>query len=199
MNQIDLMSVNFVIPSIKPSKFWMHIWEKFTKLKISKIAWKNETIHVMNLSTIEENVLFPQKCQYFTLIDQSVPLDNFYITFYLRTNQLYSGENKPEYSNKNPISKEINESKFECPSCKAILKTSCFVCSWRNVPNVKLNLLFLVIWMHLNAPMMSFHESDRPYECKICNSKFKVQQVLNPYHFMIWNLSLQFVAIMQIL
>ena len=31
-----------------------------------------------------------QKCQYFTLIDQSVPLDNFYITFYLRTNQLYS-------------------------------------------------------------------------------------------------------------
>ena len=31
---------------------------------------------------------FDQKCQYFTLIDQSVPLDNFYITFYLRTNQL---------------------------------------------------------------------------------------------------------------
>ena len=30
---------------------------------------------------------FAQKCQYFTLIDQSVPLDNFYITFYLRTNQ----------------------------------------------------------------------------------------------------------------
>ena len=31
---------------------------------------------------------FAQKCQYFTLIDQSVSLDNFYITFYLRTNQL---------------------------------------------------------------------------------------------------------------
>ena len=30
---------------------------------------------------------FAQKCQYFTLIDQSVPLYNFYITFYLRTNQ----------------------------------------------------------------------------------------------------------------
>ena len=29
---------------------------------------------------------FAQKCQYFTLIDQSVPLYNFYITFYLRTN-----------------------------------------------------------------------------------------------------------------
>ena len=33
---------------------------------------------------------FAQKCQYFTLIDQSVPLHNFYITFYLRTNQLWS-------------------------------------------------------------------------------------------------------------
>ena len=32
---------------------------------------------------------FAQKCQYFTLIDQSVPLYNFYITFYLRTNQLW--------------------------------------------------------------------------------------------------------------
>ena len=30
---------------------------------------------------------FAQMCQYFTLIDQSIPLDNFYITFYLRTNQ----------------------------------------------------------------------------------------------------------------
>ena len=35
---------------------------------------------------------FAQKCQYFTLIDQSVPLYNFYITFYLRTNQLCSHE-----------------------------------------------------------------------------------------------------------
>ena len=26
---------------------------------------------------------FAQKCQYFTLIDQSLPLDNFYITLYL--------------------------------------------------------------------------------------------------------------------
>ena len=33
---------------------------------------------------------FAQKCQYFTLIDQSVPLYNFYITFYLRTNHLCS-------------------------------------------------------------------------------------------------------------
>ena len=33
---------------------------------------------------------FAQKCQYLTLIDQSVPLDNFYITFYLRTNQQMS-------------------------------------------------------------------------------------------------------------
>ena len=32
-----------------------------------------------------------QKCQYFTSIDQSVPLYNFYITFYLRTNQLCVG------------------------------------------------------------------------------------------------------------
>ena len=32
---------------------------------------------------------FAQKCQYFTLIDQSVPLYNFYITFYPRTNQLW--------------------------------------------------------------------------------------------------------------
>ena len=31
---------------------------------------------------------FARKCQYFNLIDQSVPLYNFYITFYLRTNQL---------------------------------------------------------------------------------------------------------------
>ena len=42
------------------------------------------------LSVISSKVVqkFAQKCQYFTLIDQSVPLDNFYITFYLRTNQL---------------------------------------------------------------------------------------------------------------
>ena len=34
---------------------------------------------------------FAQKCQYLTLIDQSVPLDNFYITFYFRTNQRWAG------------------------------------------------------------------------------------------------------------
>ena len=29
-----------------------------------------------------------------------------------------SRENEPEYSNKSPISEEINGGKFECPSCK---------------------------------------------------------------------------------
>ena len=32
---------------------------------------------------------FAQKYQYFNSIDQSVPLYNFYMTFYLRTNQLW--------------------------------------------------------------------------------------------------------------
>ena len=35
---------------------------------------------------------FAQKGQYFTLIDQSVPLYNFYISFYLRTKQLWCEE-----------------------------------------------------------------------------------------------------------
>ena len=48
-------------------------------------------ILLTSLSVISSKFIqkFAQKCQYFTLIDQSVPLDNFYITFYLRTNQLW--------------------------------------------------------------------------------------------------------------
>ena len=62
------------------------------------------------LSVISSKVVqkFAQKCQYFTLIDQSVPLDNFYITFFLRTNPLW------------PLSSEIfNLPPFRFLLCKA--------------------------------------------------------------------------------
>ena len=54
------------------------------------VVWSQGCILLTYLSVIFSKFIqkFAQKCQYFTLIDQSVPLYNFYITFYLRTNQL---------------------------------------------------------------------------------------------------------------
>ena len=56
------------------------------------LIWSQGCILLTYLSVISSKFIqkFTQKCQCFTLIDQSVPLDhNFYITFYLRTNQLW--------------------------------------------------------------------------------------------------------------
>ena len=60
------------------------------KVYSSYIVIKQGCILLTYLSVISSKVVqkFAQKCQYLTLIDQSVPLDNFYITFYLSTNQL---------------------------------------------------------------------------------------------------------------
>ena len=63
-------------------------------IKVSQIQqcikYQQGCILLTYLSVISSKFIqkFAQKCQYFTLIDQSVPLYNFYITFYLRTNQL---------------------------------------------------------------------------------------------------------------
>ena len=57
---------------------------------------KQGCILLTYLSVISSKFIqkFAQKCQYFTLIDQNVPLYNFYITFYIRTNQLWFHETK---------------------------------------------------------------------------------------------------------
>ena len=61
------------------------------KLKCSLLMNHQGCILLTYVSVISFKFIqkFAQKCQYFTLIDQSVPLYNFYITFYLRTNQLW--------------------------------------------------------------------------------------------------------------
>ena len=65
--------------------------QRWEAKEIVKASWCQGCILLTSLSVISSKFIqkFAQKCQYFTLIDQSIPLDNFYITFYLRTNHLW--------------------------------------------------------------------------------------------------------------
>ena len=75
----------------------------------------NSGLYSPSLSVISSKFIqkFAQKCQYFTLIDQSVPLDNFYLTFHLRTNQFcvqytyllnhHMGHNNNHHSLESPL------------------------------------------------------------------------------------------------
>ena len=87
---LTLNSKNFLKSNMLKLKNYC-IWMAKNKSWCEFRSWKyvcsqQGCILLAYLSVISSKFIqkFAQKCPYFTIIDQSVPLDNFYITFYLR-------------------------------------------------------------------------------------------------------------------
>ena len=77
---------HFLFCKIQAIMSWIY-WNVLNQIAL---PYSQGCILLTYLSVISSKFIqkLAQKCQYFTLIDQSVPLYNFYITFCLRTNQL---------------------------------------------------------------------------------------------------------------
>ena len=64
----------------------MRLNKEFQNIVPGEASWRQGCILLTYLSVISSKFIqnFSQKCQYFTLIDQSVPPDNCYVTCLLR-------------------------------------------------------------------------------------------------------------------
>ena len=97
LNSWELSKMVFFMLEPQGVQFWCYVKSLFPIFFFSDCY--QGCILLTYLSVISSKFIqeFAQKCQCFTLIDQSIPLDKFYITFYLRTNQRWTEWTKKNF------------------------------------------------------------------------------------------------------